>query len=99
MGSSAADASNPTVVASPEYRIVLQRGIQEGLDAVDSASFAEVNAAIASLGGRPRPADSRPRDRNVDGPYSMNVAGYRITWMVSDHMRNVLVQAIFKPAE
>lgn len=90
-------AKEPRVV-SPSYKIVLQRGVQEQLDAVDRAAFPDVHAAIGALGVQPWPAGERGGGP-VDGPYTAHVAGYQITWTVGGAMRTVLVGAIFKATD
>lgn len=87
---------------APPYKIVLARGVQEQLDAVESEASPEaysvVYTAISSLGSTPWPAGTRRRHNAVDGPYHVDAAGYRVTWEVASFQRTVLVGAIFKTA-
>lgn len=88
---------------APPYKIVLARGVQEQLDAVESEAFPEVysvvRAAISSLGSTPWPAGTKQTHGSVDGPYAIDAAGYRVTWAVASFDRTVLVETIFKPSD
>lgn len=86
-----ADLDAPQV--GQPYQVVLARGADDQLAAVDRASHSEVHAAIGALAAAPKPSGTGGHDL-IMGPFHSDAGGHRITWMVNDADRTVLVMGI-----